>query len=161
MKSGAGVQVQGVSCGAGGLLWHVVNKDIGKPKYAGLHMPKKFMAYTIDSSQLQSFFENVRVMKAATITIPVNGVCQTYRLMPSNTMSEELQAKYPEIQSYRGINTQNSNEYASVDYDGKFLKCRIETADGAIIIDPFQMNSGTYYLHYHIKDTGVPKVPFE
>lgn len=143
------------------LQWNIFNGNIGTPKYAGLHMPKKYTAFILDADAIARLFSAIKAGKVQEMTVPVYDSCITFLLQPSGTMSEALQAANSTIQSYRGLLPNDGSHYASIDYDGTLLRIRVETPTGAVIIDPFEMDNGLFYLQYHISDSSVPKVPFE
>lgn len=151
-----------VVCGAtASLKWHQVSSSIGSPVNKQLILPKSFTAYRIDDSELSTLMALVQSGKEEVITLPVNGECLTFRLVPSGVMSPELAEKFPELQSYRGIGTRQASDLASIDYDGRLLRVSVTTSKGTFILDPFEMEDGIYYLMFDKKNSGIPKVKYE
>ncbi|MBX9449631.1 MAG: hypothetical protein KL787_07945 [Taibaiella sp.] len=150
-----------VVCATGSLKWHQVSSPIGSPVNKQLILPKSYTAYQIDESELRTLMTLVKSGEEEVITLPVNGECLTFRLVPSGVMSPELAEKFPELQSYRGIGTGQASDLASIDYDGKLLRVSVSTGRGTFILDPFEMEDGTYYLMFDKKNSGIPKVKYE
>lgn len=150
-----------LTCSFGDMQWQPYNGKIGRPKYEKVIMPVKYSAFQLDENQLKQEMNAIKDLELPIITVPINGRCFQLELRPSGAMSPELAAKYPEIQSYRGFNVENRGEYASVDYDGKYIRVSVETTEGNYFIEPFELENGTFYLMFHKDDSGIPKVPFE
>lgn len=150
-----------VVCATESLKWHRVNSPTGSPENKQLILPKSYIAYRIDDDELNALMSLIKSGKEEEITLPVNGECLTFKLRSSGVMSPELAEKFPELQSYRGIGTRQASDLASIDYDGKQLRVSVSTSKGTFILDPFEMEDGTYYLMFDKRNSGIPKVKYE
>lgn len=130
--------------------------DIGAPLSNKNRLPMDYKAYVIEEKELEDYMNpKNRLNKRFSLTFPLFEGCITFDLKNSGTMSPELMEKYPDIQSFRGI---NENQYtADVDYSGKELKAKINTQDNIYIFEPIVTEKGKFYILYLLRNSGYPK----
>ena len=131
------------------------------PKNPVQKLPEKYTAYTIDDTKLEAFMLQLSKAKQKKIALPTNTGCREYTLIPSETMSPELAAKFPELQSYQGQGILEKEETLRLDYDGTNLRANITNESGIFFLDPFETNEGKIYLLFNKNDSGLPKGRYE
>lgn len=136
-----------------------LNITINDNNRKNIPIPQDYEVYSIDARELQNLIRDIRQQKVKELNLPTPEKCYTFMIRPSGTMSEELQKKYPQLLSLRG--TDDEQNFADIDYDGKFLRAKINTRMGVYLFEPYETNEGVYYLLFLLKSSGYPKSNFE
>ncbi|MEQ8924898.1 MAG: M12 family metallo-peptidase [Fulvivirga sp.] len=105
--------------------------------------------YRLDVAGLKS---NIAPSKSNTITIPLpDGDLIEVVLKESNTMSQELKLKYPEIKAYVGTST--DGKYSGrFDLTPKGFHGMFRSPQGTVFIDPLNLKTKDEYQVYFKKD---------
>lgn len=148
-------------CNTDVLYWKEYGGDKPKPRFVNKYLPTQYQTYQLNTVDLQTVMNKIKTQKLTILNLPVYGECVSFELKPSNVMSPELAAKFPELQSYRGFSQKDKTISASIDYDGKVVRIAIETMKGSFFLEPFESDLGTFYLAFDKNNSGIPKVPFE
>lgn len=129
-------------------------------------LPKDFLAFKINTQALYSYLGSLETLpyEKRVISVPVNGGnnCILFHLEPSGTLSEELQKKFPELKSFKGLSEQDPNAQLRLDFDGKTVKAAIFHDNKTELISPWKDKQGfQYYLLYDKEDAGYKHIPFK
>ncbi len=149
------------ACNTDILYWKEYEKEKPQPRFVNKYLPTQYQTYQLNPEDLKTVMNKIKNQKLTVLNIPVYGDCIGFELKPSNVMSPELAAKFPELQSYRGFALQDKAITASIDYDGKVIRIAVETMKGSYFLEPFESDLGTFYLAFDKNNSGIPKVPFE
>ncbi len=112
--------------------------------------PDKFRALSLDLSGLASNLNHeIQVNKVAEILLPKpDGAMELYRVSKYNMMAEELQKKYPQLQTFHGYNVTNPKEKIYMDVTHKGLHAMSLGGDSSFWIDPVSKNNSSIYASY-------------
>ena len=148
-------------------LWQEVNQDIsrmGVPDYA----IKEYRLMQLDINNLKIALAAVPLEKdvtarhsAAIIELPLpGGNFGRFRVAESPVMADELAEKYPGIKTFiaQGIDDHTANARLDITHYG--FHAQIRTANGTILIDPYNRETTEYYLVYD-KKNAVPAYNFQ
>ncbi len=153
-KGAAKVSV--TSCGqTGSLVWE---RYAGTKLPASAMLPESYTVYTVSGAA--GFFKQTKT-DAQEVMIPMPAGCITFKVVPSGTMSEGLQEKYPQLVSLRGSN--GAGDDLRLDWDGTAFRGQVIAAGGGktFFVAPYPKAKGATYLVYDKSDSREEKQPFE
>jgi hypothetical protein len=143
-------------------------KEVDFVSIAGLGVPQihasSFRVYEMDISQLITQLEGVRSTNnnsgfIGRIEVPhPNGQIHSYDVLKNTTMSEGLEAKFPEIRSFDGY---SSTTGAKMKWDVTphgFHAMIMNDEESTIFIDPIFKGNTTYYMVYYRSDYSTNKI---
>ncbi len=105
-------------------------------------LPNAYSTFTLQAENFTS------QLKSGKIELPMpNGELSSHLVEDSQTMSEELQAKYPNIRSYKGYNEANSLCQSRIDQKDESFKIVIFCNDASIYIQDLN-DLGLYFVYY-------------
>ena len=117
---------------------------------------KREKIYTLDISSLKnriesSFARKNQSSKSSNILIPFpdkNGNLKNYRITETATLSKELQSKYPNIKSYKGISDDGSKTTIRFSMNEREIHCMTNNSNGNIeFIDPYTKDALNYKIY--------------
>lgn len=129
-------------------------------------LPKKFIAFKINTQSLNSFLTGLDGLpyEKRIISFPVDGgnSCLSFHLEPSGLMSEALQKKYPNIKSFKGLSSEDPTAQLRLDFDGRTIQAAITHHNKTELITPWEDKAGVlYYLLYNKEAAGYPHIPIK
>lgn len=141
--------------------WTLV-KDIKslrlKPQSGSFKLPEKYKVFIVTSAHLNNRLTELR-KNGGTLELPVpdttvNGGfnCVTFKMENSGTMSPELNAKYPEIISLKGVALKNKNNTIRYDYNGTAQNISVMWNGANYLYMPYKSNNKIYYLLFNKLD---------
>ena len=87
--------------------------------------------------------------------------CKEFSIQRTVTMDSALQAKYPELMSFKAVDDANPLYTARIDCDGKSTRIMINLNGDVYYATPFVFNRKTYYACYSQNDPNFVKRHFE
>ncbi len=138
----------------------------------GFRFPENFqppasyrLVTTIDSA-FNAFLNGIPYDKSLSkISLPVliNNTleCKEFNVSRTMTMDSALQAKYPELLSFKAFASDNSLNSARIDCDGINTRIMITYDSKVYYITSVVFNTITYYACYAKDDSNFIKQPFE
>jgi hypothetical protein len=142
----------------------------------GVPKLRAWRTYRLDLPLLGAMLERARAAekaggpRAALLTLPLpDGSYAQFNVEESALFSAELQARFPEIRTYRGQGVDDPGATASIELSPFGFRAYIHADDETAVIDP--AGDGTHYLSYWKKsaesesfsctteDAGPPSVP--
>lgn len=141
-------------------IWIDKPQSIKFPAKSGnLQLPKKYEVFEVISSHLK---DNLALLRknGGTITLPfvdtTKGTrkieCLTFEVENSGTMSKELNDKYPEIVSLKGIDVKNKTNAIRFDYDGTSMNISVICNGINYLYAPYKVKNKVYYLLFKKTD---------
>lgn len=129
-------------------------------------LPKKFVAYKINTQSLNSYLLGLDGIpyEKRVISVPVNAgnACLLFHLESSGTLPAAIQKKYPSLRSLKGFSDQDPSAELRLDFDGTTLKAAIIHDNKTELISPWtDANGMLYYLLYDKKDAGYQHIPMK
>lgn len=107
-----------------------------------LLMPKAYSAYALDIEAFKA------QLQAGEIDIPMpDGSLSRHQVEDSQTMSPELQAKFPEIRSYKGYDINNTLCQSRIDQKNELIKLVVYCNDATIFIQDLH-DLGLHFVFY-------------
>lgn len=143
----------------------VVVKDFVFP--SNMKTPSQYRILSINQKELNEYlkgipYENNGSMK---IQLPLfrNGVitCKDYLAMRVVTMDTALQAKYPDIMSFKGHDAADPTNTVRIDCDGTSSSFMIREENETLFIQPVEFKKRIYYACYSKNDPNFKKEDFE
>ena len=123
------------------------------------NIPSKYKVMSLDFKSLQNNLksaskrtQNNKLATTLLLDFPnEDGTMESFSIEKTSVLAPELEAKYPEIQSYYGISTKNplNKIYISTSPEGF---TGLVTGDKTIYIDPASKNDVSNYIVYDRKD---------
>ncbi|TRX51738.1 T9SS type A sorting domain-containing protein [Fulvivirga sp. M361] len=105
---------------------------------------------TLNKEALSFVLSELKSKGATNISIPhPSGGEQMFEVVPSNVMAPGLQAKYPNIQTFKGVNTQGELVRGNVGANG--LNLAVFSRHETYLVKP-QSKAGNRYVSYFEKD---------
>jgi len=128
-------------------------------------LPDKYSSFELDYNELKNKLalapsekKTTDLAKSVKIDLAMpDGSVETFAFFESSCMHPELAAKFPEIQSYRGVSTTDPYKQARVEYGHTGFHASITSLEGTIYIDPIFDNPNEYYQSYFTKDQKKPE----
>lgn len=125
-------------------LWKQVNGNARiSDKWSELLVNRK----ELNPAALEELLKGISESGAARIAIfHPSGSEMLFDIVPSRLLSPELQAKYPEIQTFKGFNSEGETARITITSSG--LHGMIYTQDGAIMIEPERPESTNHVSYF-------------
>lgn len=135
-----------------------------EPHIGNANLPSKFEAYVIDGAGLDAFLKAAKAGQPEAgilrFPLPEDAGCPAFTLSASETMSEALSKKFPDLISLKGLPEENKTAALRLDYDGKKMEAEITWEGHIYYLSPWPGKNGIYYLLYKKEDAGFEKKPF-
>ncbi|MBE2280334.1 MAG: T9SS type A sorting domain-containing protein [Ignavibacteriaceae bacterium] len=96
-------------------------------------------------------FQNTGRAPYLEIILP-SGRTVKFAVYESSIMEAPLQAKYPQIRTFKGVSNDEGIFSARFDFTEQGFHGHIFTSEGTVFIDPFSMGNTEYYMAYNRKD---------
>lgn len=135
-----------------------VKKNQEKLEYSGL--------YSLDANQLKQLLKNAPArfsgQKGTIISLPtVKGKLEKFQVWEYSNMAPELQAKYPEINSYVGTALEDPSVYLRFSLSPVGFSSMITRSGISEFIEPYTENRTVYAVFDSNARRGQEKEPFE
>lgn len=138
------------------------NVSMADTSFTKRPIPKKYKIYTLDSHNLQSWIQDLKQNnKTGFITIPINGIDETFTLEDAKTMSPVLAAKFPQILSLKGFHTKDPQSNIRLNINEQELDIQVQIKDKTYIISKWEQPNFSGYLIYDKNDSNEEKLDFE
>lgn len=136
---------------------------------ANMQAPSQYRLTTITDTLLNQYLKAVpydfQKEKPKKIQLPLfkNGLitCKDYCIERVITMDSALQAKYPQLMSFKAWDPNNKLNTARIDCDSLSTKVMIRDEDETYFITPVVFQEQTFYACYAKKDPNFKKDDFE
>lgn len=126
-------------------------------------LPARYRVFRLAQAALIEQTRRWKLEKTDTIRLslplPEAPFCQEFKVWGSGTLSEELSRKFPDLVSWKGISTDGRKTEVRIDFDGKHLSAEVGRNQQTYIISSWPAASGTVYLVYLKRDSGVRTQP--
>ena len=120
------------------LIWTAVSVNLSQE----LILPNAYQTYKLDSENFSRLFEQ------GTVPLPMpEGNLVMHKIEDSKVMSEELQAKFPDISSYKGYEENNTLCQSRIDQINHTFKIVVFCNDATIYIEDLY-DLGLYFVYY-------------
>lgn len=131
-----------------------------------MQKPRFYRVLTYSESNMRAYLKNTPFADSSVkIIIPVfmNNTleCKTFQLSRTKTMDDALQAKYPEIMSFKGFEPGNPFNTIRIETSEKTASFMINYNNDVLFINPITENGKTYYATYSKNDPNFIKKEFE
>lgn len=128
--------------------------------------PAQYRLATFNEQEMNSYLKSISYFKSnKKIILPLfmnnTLVCKEFEIQRTETMDSVLQAKYPELMSFKAFEAGNSLNTARIDCDGSSTKFMITYNNKVYYITPVLYNKRTYYACYSKDDPNFIKQSFE
>ncbi|MBP6625231.1 MAG: hypothetical protein KA198_08665 [Chitinophagaceae bacterium] len=128
--------------------------------------PQFYRTTSINEEQLNNFLNTVPYDSSnMKITVPLfidkTLQCKEFTIERVRTMDDELQAKYPDLRSYRVYEQANQLNAGRIDCDGTSTKFMITYNQQVYFIAPVNFKQRLYYACYAKNDPNFQKEEFE
>ncbi|MDM1297762.1 T9SS type A sorting domain-containing protein [Empedobacter falsenii] len=112
------------------------------------HTPTKSAKLDLAYDDLVSYLSNTN-QQSFLLKFPTeNGKFNTYRISETSNLSPELQAKYPDIKSFSGYNTNDLMEKINFSLSPQFgLYGLVSNANKTVLIDAYTKNKASYIVY--------------
>jgi hypothetical protein len=145
--------------------WYLaVNKDFRFP--VDMQQPAQYRLTTTNDTLLTQYLKSIPYDTfAKKIVLPLysnlNLSCREFMIQRTVTMDAALQAKYPELMSFKAVDAANPLNIARIDCDGKSTRIMMNLNGDVYYATPFVFNKKTYYACYSQNDPNFVKQKFE
>ena len=145
--------------------WYLaVNKDFRFP--VDMQQPAFYRLATINDTLFTNYLAQVPYeIYSKKITLPLyvnNSIsCKEFLIQRVVTMDSALQAKYPELMSFKAVEDSNPLNTARIDCDGKSTRIVVQYDGETYFVNPFMFNKKMYYACYSKNDPNFIKQSFE
>jgi hypothetical protein len=153
------------------------NADYGMPTWylnmvKGFQFPSNFQAplnyrlVTIQEKELGDYLKTIPFEKSENkIKVPIYSNrmidCVEFTIERVTTMDSVLQAKYPDLMSFRIYEKANQLNAGRIDCDGVSTKMMLTYNQETFFVTPVSFNKKTYYACYSKNDPNFKKESFE
>ena len=153
------------------------NADYGMPTWylnmvKGFQFPSNFQAplnyrlVTIQEKELGDYLKTIPFEKSENkIKVPIYSNrmidCVEFTIERVTTMDSVLQAKYPDLMSFRIYEKSNQLNAGRIDCDGVSTKMMLTYNQETFFVTPVSFNKKTYYACYSKNDPNFKKEAFE
>ena len=132
----------------------------------GFPIPSFFRVVTTIDTSWKSFLHTIPyVQSKQKIILPLlldkTMQCQEFIIERTETMDSVLQAKYPELMSFRAYTANNSLNAARIECDANTTKMMITYNNEVYYVTSIVSNKKTYFICYAQSDANVVKENFE
>lgn len=126
--------------------------------------PTQFESFALDAEELKKEFAEAPKQaigkkrgKSKIISIPFpSGELVEFDMWEASVMAPKLAAKFPNINSYKGLST-NGKYLTRISFSDAGLHAVINTSEGTIYIDPIFPDNPAVYQSYYIKNQEIPE----
>ncbi len=135
--------------------WHLIsNQQIPSALVKNIHA-LDFQSFSLDINKIKGQLATAgnSFETGIDMIIPVGNEWQHLRVWRDDVLSPELQAKFPEIMAFTGVDPKNHAITAKLDLNVYgFDAMIIDPSRGTYFIDPYSLHSTEYYAGYWKKD---------
>ena len=146
-----------------GPLWTDVDPAVLPASAERITTPTRYRALALDVAALSALLANTprerteERLNADTagvlLELPLpDGTFQHFRIVNSPIMAPELAARYPAIQTYRGVGVDDPTASARLDFTPHGFHAQILSAGPTVYIDPLFSNQTTLYQSFYRHD---------
>ncbi len=145
--------------------WYLaVNKDFRFP--VDMQQPAYYRLATTNDTLLTKYLKSIPYDTfTKKIVLPLFSnmsiSCKEFLIQRTVTMDSLLQAKYPELMSFKAVDAANPLNIARIDCDGKSTRIMMNLNGEVYYATPFVFNKRTYYACYSQNDPNFVKQKFE
>ncbi|WNJ15938.1 reprolysin-like metallopeptidase [Pontibacter sp. G13] len=105
-----------------------------------------FRSLTLNESLMKRFLQTV-AQQPQELVIPLpDGTLSTFRIHRNRTMSPGLQAKYPELMTFSGVEVGNPANTIQLEWTPNGFTGQILGTEGTIVLDPFGSELPDHYV---------------
>lgn len=146
-------------------FWHLApNSTISFP--ANMQKPRFYRLVTFNEAEMRTFLKNTPYADSSIkIILPVyinNTIeCKSFQVSRTKTMDDALQAKYPEIMSFKGFEPGDPFNTIRIETSEKSATFMINYNNDVLFINPITENGKIYYATYSKNDPNFIKNDFE
>jgi Metallo-peptidase family M12B Reprolysin-like/Carboxypeptidase regulatory-like domain len=145
---------------AGEDLWQEFNDTWHLAKGKRQIVPEKYRSLGLNKSLLESILkqapnenESGAIESEVVISLPLpDGKFSRFRVVRSTIMEPELQAEFPEIQTFSGQGLDDATATTRFDVTPQGFHAIILNTAGSIYIDPYSANDTDNYISYNKND---------
>lgn len=133
---------------------------------ANMTAPANYKLLSISDKQLDEYLHSIPYTtsdKHITIPLYINGLleCKDFLITRTETMDSALQAKYPQLMSFKAFEKGNGLNDARIECDGTSTKFMVNYNGKTYFLHPVVFNKKTYYAAYSKDDPNFIKQKFE
>lgn len=145
--------------------WYLsVNKDFRFP--VDMQQPAHYRLATINDTLFTQYLKKIPFdIYNRKIVLPLyqnNAIaCKEFSIQRTVTMDSALQAKYPNLMSFKAVDEANPLFTARIDCDGQSTRIMINLNGDIYYATPFIFNKKTFYACYSQNDPNFVKRNFE
>lgn len=117
--------------------------------------PSSFQAWQLNMDQWKKELGMMKEprSKSDTVMLPQNdGTLKAYSIRMANTMSPELQAKFPNIRAWSGKALDGSGLRVKLNIDDKSFRAMIQVEGGFVLVEPAFKDSQEWYMAFRKND---------
>ncbi|PZF75029.1 reprolysin-like metallopeptidase [Taibaiella soli] len=140
-------------------LWQNVNANQVASTGKQLLHPDQFLVYTANNQVLKSQLLNISEdpAMAQVIQLPMpDGSFRSFRIWQTPMMEKNLSDRYPGINTFTAVATDNKTVTAKIDYTLSGFHAMIFDGANTAFIDPYSNTNDGYYISYYKKDYTRP-----
>ena len=153
------------------------NTDYGMPTWylnmvkgfqfsSNFQAPLNYRLVTIQEKELEDYLKTIPFEKSENkIKVPIYSDrmidCVEFTIERVTTMDSVLQAKYPNLMSFRIYEKSNQLNAGRIDCDGVSTKMMLTYNQETFFVTPVSFNKKTYYACYSKNDPNFKKEAFE
>lgn len=131
-----------------------------------MQVPANYRIASINDTLLNKYLHTIPYdVYNKKITIPIyqnfKVECKEFLIQRVITMDSGLQAKYPELMSFKAMDEMNKLNTARIDCDGVSTKIMVNMDGQYYFVTPVVFNKKTYYVCYAQNDPNFQKQTFE
>jgi hypothetical protein len=128
--------------------------------------PANYRLLSISDKQLDEYLHSIpydNSDKHITIPLYMNGImeCKDFTITRTETMDSVLQAKYPQLMSFKAFEKGNNLNAARIDCDGSSTKFMVTYNGTTYFVNPVKFKNKIYYASYTKDDPNFVKQKFE
>jgi hypothetical protein len=146
-------------------VWYMaIVKDFQFP--TNFMAPANYRLLSISDKQLDEYLHSIpydNSDKHITIPLYMNGImeCKDFTITRTETMDSVLQAKYPQLMSFKAFEKGNNLNAARIDCDGSSTKFMVTYNGTTYFVNPVKFKNKIYYASYTKDDPNFVKQKFE
>ena len=143
-------------------VWQQIDDSALQQKTAERQIvPRFYSTFRLDRAALRQILNRApkessdaaRRGEEIMLTIPMpNGGFSRFRIETATTMEPELAAKYPEIQSYRGLGIDNPTDSIRFDMSPNGFRAMIFSNQGTTFVEPYAKGDTLNYISFNKGD---------
>ena len=121
-------------------------------KFRSLSLNYEVLKSTLLSAPISDFYA-AKGLNSVNIDIPMPyGSFETFKVLETPMMEEELAKKYSEIKTYTGVSVQNPQNIVKIDIGPYGFHAMVLSNDGRYFINPISNNTTTEYMSFYRRD---------